>query len=107
MVTSSQAKLAFFQNNDTNDALDLSKLKNDNIVEELTLTETIMEQSKEPASVAIIYILLAHPIVTTFLSKYIKYISITNEGQITTTGLLIKGFLASIIFYIVKKFLLK
>ena len=100
-------KIEDFQKEKLDKAIDLSTLKNDNVVEELTLTENIMEQSKEPVTVAVLYILLSHPIVTSLLNKYIKYVNIEVDGKITTTGLLIKGLIIGLFYYLVKKFLLK
>jgi hypothetical protein len=69
-----------------------------------TLFEKIIDESKSPIIVATLCILLCFKQVDTQVIKFIPK-GLNANGEITTIGLLIKGLIAGLLFYITKKFI--
>ena len=70
----------------------------------LTLFEKIINESKSPIIVATLCTLLCFKNVDTQLIKFIPK-GLNSGGEITPVGLIAKGLIAGILFYLVKKFI--
>ena len=68
------------------------------------LLDKIMDNSKETILVAVLYLLISQPFLNSALSKIPKFL--TETGDVSMIGLLIKSVLASFIFLAVKTFVL-
>lgn len=69
-----------------------------------TLVEIIIEQSKSPIIVAVLCTLLSFKNVDTQIIKFIPK-GLNANGEITPIGLITKGLVAGLLFYLVKKFI--
>lgn len=70
----------------------------------LTLFEKIINESKSPIIVATLCTLLCFKNVDTQLIKFIPK-GLNSSGEITPIGLITKGLIAGLLFYLVKKFI--
>ena len=69
-----------------------------------SVLEKIMDNSKETILVAVLYLLISQPFLNSTLSKIPKFL--TETGDVSMIGLLVKSVLASLIFLAVKTFVL-
>jgi len=69
-----------------------------------TLLERIIEESKSPIIVATLCVLVSYKGLDSQLIKFIPK-GLSTTGEITTIGLIVKGLIAGILFYLVKKFI--
>ena len=72
-----------------------------------TLSEKIVKELKEPIIIAGLSFLSNQTVVNDLLVKYIPKIMDSESKQINPIGFLIKGLLVGILFYIIKKYILK
>ena len=81
------------------------KLNNNGILSKLNLfIKKSQEKLKDTVIVLILFIILNIDIINKLLSKYIPFIS--NENGITINGVIIKGLIASTIFYLISTLLI-
>jgi hypothetical protein len=99
-----QEKQAVVQEQRNNVKLD--EINNDSKSEE-TLTNKLLKEGKEPLLIAGLAYLSNQPFVTDFIKKYVPKIVEAETNNITTLGFIIKALLVGLLFYIIKKYLLK
>jgi hypothetical protein len=71
------------------------------------LSDKLIKELKEPVIIAGLAFLSNQKMVTDMLVKYIPKMLDSETKQINTIGFLIKGLLVGILFYIIKKYILK
>ena len=99
-----QEKPAVVQEQRNNVKLD--EINNDSKSEE-TLTNKLLKEGKEPLLIAGLAYLSNQQFVTDFIKKYVPKIVEAETNNITTLGFIIKALLVGLLFYIIKKYLLK
>ena len=72
-----------------------------------SLSDKIVKELKEPIIIAGLAFLSNQTVVTDLLVKYIPKMIDSESKQINSIGFLIKGLLVGILFYIIKKYILK
>lgn len=70
----------------------------------LTLVQKLINESKDPLLVLVLYAVFGLPLLDNLLMKYIPRV-ITTSGRVGFAGVMLKGILLTIAFYIVKKLL--
>ena len=69
-----------------------------------SILEKLMDNSKETILVAVLFLLISQPFLNSTLSKIPKFL--TETGDVSLVGLVVKATLASLIFLAVKTFVL-
>lgn len=72
-----------------------------------SFTNRLMKEGKEPLIVAAIAYLAHQPFVTDLIKKYLPKIVEEGTNNVTTFGFIIKALLIGVLFYIIKKYILK
>lgn len=85
----------------------LEEINNDSKKEADTLTNKLLKEGKEPLIIAGLAYLSNQGFVTDFIKKYVPKIVEAETNNVTPLGFLIKALLVGILFYVIKKYLLK
>tara|TARA_A100001015_G_C14976431_1_gene707479 strand:+ start:98 stop:589 length:492 start_codon:yes stop_codon:yes gene_type:complete len=85
----------------------LDEINNDTKKEEDTFTNKLLKEGKEPLIIAALAYLSNQQFVTDFIKKYVPKIVEAESNNVTPLGFIIKALLIGVLFYIIKKYLLK
>jgi hypothetical protein len=75
--------------------------------EEESLTNKLLKEGKEPLLIAGLAYLSNQEFVTTFIQKYLPKIVEEGTKNVSPLGFLVKALLVGILFYVIKKYVLK
>ena len=92
-------------NDQMNSMPQLDNMMQDQLSEEVSLTQKIINHLKNPLTVAVITLMLSLPMTTDFITKYVPKTVDSITNNINMLGLLFKSILAGIIYYALNQFL--
>lgn len=72
--------------------------------ETANMTSIIMQEAKEPLIVAAVALLAQMGLLNGVVGKYVPG-SFNDDGDVTMTGMLVKGLVAGVLFYVIRRFL--
>ena len=85
----------------------LDDISNDSKKEDDSFTNKLLKEGKEPLIIAALAYLSNQQFVTDFIKKYVPKIVEAETNAVTSLGFIIKALLIGILFYVIKKYLLK
>lgn len=85
----------------------LDDISNDSKKEDDSFTNKLLKEGKEPLIIAALAYLSNQQFVTDFIKKYVPKIVEAESNAVTPLGFIIKALLIGILFYVIKKYLLK
>ncbi len=74
-------------------------------VPKITLGTKVLAETKQPMIVAGLFLLFNLPIIVNLLSQYIPWMVNKDTGVPTYTGLVIRGMIIAVVYYLIVKFL--
>lgn len=72
-----------------------------------TLTNKLLKEGKEPLLIAGLAYLSNQEFVTSFIQKYLPKVVAEGTTNVTPFGFMVKALLVGILFYVIKKYILK
>lgn len=108
-----------FVKQDLSDIEELAKDLNDNLPEQIIVSDNTDESKekfhitsyipdglKDPLIILVLFVILSQPVIRETIGTYIKQINPDIEGKVSLTGVIIYGIILATLYYLVKRFLL-